>query len=234
MGRTIVAIGGGSLSTDRSRPTLEDYILSLPGKDRPGVCFIPTASGDSAALIDEFYKVFDSGRCRPSHLSLFDRSVRGLRSQLLDQDIVYVGGGNTANMVALWRLHGLDAALHAAWQEGVVLSGSSAGASCWHEASLVDSFGPLTTWHDGLGLIKGSFCPHYRSDPGRRPLFLDSIRNGALPTGLGVDEDVAVRYEDERVAEVVSVRNDALAWRIEKAGDAVSEVEIRPRLLTVG
>src|SRR4051812_12692992 len=109
---TIVAIGGGSFSEDASRVRLEDYILELSGKDDPKVCFIPTASGDSPAAIAQFYSVFSSDRCRPAHLGLFDRKVHDLRAFLLDQDIVYVGGGNTATMLAIWRLHGLDEALH--------------------------------------------------------------------------------------------------------------------------
>ena len=229
---TIVAVGGGSLSETRGEQQIEDYILRLTGKDDPRVCFIGTASGDTPANIVRFYNVFSSDRCRPSHLTLIDRKVTDLRAFVLSQDVIYAGGGNTAALLAIWRQHGLDEALREAWQQGVVLCGSSAGANCWHEASTTDSFGPtLDALHDGLGFVKGSFCPHYDVEAQRRPLFQRLVAEGTLPDGLACDNCVAVRYEGSRVAEYVSSKPEARAWRLEKTADGFRETEIVPRYL---
>src|SRR6266511_509836 len=171
MTRTIVAIGGGSLSEERDGKQIEDYILDVCGKENPRVCDIPTASGDNPAGILRFYETYTAERCRPSHLTLIDRKIADLRSFLLGQDIIYIGGGNTAAMLAIWRQHGVDEILGEAWDQGIVLCGSSAGAICWHEAGVTDSFGlPVQPLKDGLGFIPGSFCPHYDAEATRRPV----------------------------------------------------------------
>ena len=227
----IVAIGGGSLN-EGAGPQLEDYVLSLADAPEPRVCFIPTASGDSPAAIARFYEFFTARDCRPCHLGLFDRKVSDLAAFLRQQDVVYVGGGNTATMLAIWRLHGLDAALREAWQQGVVLAGSSAGASCWHAASVVDSFGPTTPLPDGLGFIPASFCPHYDSAPERRPVFQQSVGAGLIPAGIAAEDGVAVRYTGTEVAEIVASRAGARAWRLEQTPEGASETLLEPRLLT--
>jgi peptidase E len=228
---TIVAIGGGAFSADASRVRLEDYVLGLSDKASPRVCFIPTASGDSPSMIDQFYRVFSHDRCRPTHLGLFDRRVWDLRAFLLEQDIVYVGGGNTATMLAIWRLHRLDEALREAWQAGVILSGSSAGASCWHAGTVVDSFGPTTVLADGLQLIPASLCPHYDSEVERPPLFRGAVADGVILPGLALENDVAVRYEGTEVVELVAVRREARAWRVEAGPEGVREVAVPVRYL---
>lgn len=141
-------------------PLLDDFILSLAQKRQPKVCFVPTASGDSDKYVARFYCAFGSSRCSPSHLPLFLGHLLELANFLCDQDVIYVGGGNTANMLAVWRVQAMDKALAAAWRKGVVLCGVSAGAMCWFEGSLTDSFGSrLAPLRDGLSFSQGGVLP---------------------------------------------------------------------------
>jgi peptidase E len=216
--RHVVAIGGGGLSADA--PVLEEYIRDLVDSPRPKVCFIPTASGDDAGYALTFFEVFTSLGCVPSVLRLFGREVGDLAGFVGDHDIVYVGGGNTANMLAIWRRHGLDVVLQDAWARGVVVCGVSAGANCWFEASTTDSFGlgradPLA---DGLGLVAGSFCPHYDAEPARRPAFIDLVTSGALPPGHACDDGAAVHFAGGELASAVAARSGATAYRIDEQG----------------
>jgi peptidase E len=230
MDPTIVAIGGGSLSEEPSEQQIERYILALTGKANPRVCFIGTASGDTPANIVRFYSVFSSEHCRPSHLMLINRRVGDLRAFILAQDAIYVGGGNTAALLAIWRQHGLDVILREAWERGIVLCGSSAGANCWHESSTTDSFGlTLTPLLDGLGFVPGSFCPHYDVEVQRRPLYQKAVAEGALPDGIAADNCVAVHYKGTDVAEIIASKPTARAWRLTKTADGFSETEIVPR-----
>jgi peptidase E len=229
---TIVAIGGAGLSEERDGKQLEDYILGLTGKPSPRVCNIPTASGDSPVGVLRFYSVMTVDRCQPSHLQLFDRKIADLRGFLLSQDVIYVGGGNTNAMLAVWRQHGVDEILREAWERGIVLCGSSAGANCWHEASTTDSWGlPLRPLLDGLGFIPGSFSPHYDAEVTRRPLYQQWISEGSIPDGYACDNSVAIHYEGTRIAGFVSSRPDARAWRLEKTTDGFRETEVVPRFL---
>jgi peptidase E len=229
---TIVAIGGGVLVEDRAQQQIENYILRLTDKDDPRICYIGTATGDNPVNIVRFYTIFSSDRCRPTHLPLLDRKVADLRGFLLAQDAIFVGGGNTAAMLAIWRQHGLDHILREAWEQGIVLSGGSAGANCWHEASSTDSLGlPLTPLLDGLGFIKGSFCPHYDVESTRRASYQGWVASGELPDGIACDNGVAVHYRGAEIAETVSSIEKARAWRVEKTPDGFRETEIVPRYL---
>lgn len=213
-------------------PRLDHYILSLPHRTPPKVCFVPTASGDSENYIARFYDRYTVDRCLPSHLRLFGRKIQDLRSFILGQDIVYVGGGATGYLLATWRLAGLDAIFREAWERGVVLSGVSAGALCWFEAGLTDTFGrPLQTLRDGLGFLSGSFVPHYDGEKDRRPAFHAAVSGGALPPGIAADDGVGVVYHGTEIAEFVSSRPAARAWRVERTADGVRETEIVPRYL---
>ena len=234
MTQNIVAIGGGSLVEDRQAQLIEAYILKLTGKPDPRVCFIGTASGDKPANIVRFYNVFSSDRCRPSHLELISRQVSDLGAFLLAQDVIYVGGGNTAAMLAVWRQHGVDAILQEAWTQEIVLCGSSAGANCWHESSTTDSWGlPLQPLADGLGFISGSFCPHYDAEATRRSMYQLAVAEGAIQPGIAADNCVAAHYEGTDVAEFISSTSTARAYRVEQADTGFSETEIVPRFLGV-
>lgn len=216
--RHVVAIGGGGLAADG--PFIEEYIRGLATTSRPKVCFIPTASGDDHGSTLAFFETFTRLGCTPSVLRLFGREVRDLEAFIGDHDIVYVGGGNTANMLAVWRRHGLEGPLRDAWANGVVVCGVSAGANCWFEASTTDSFGlgradPLV---DGLGLVPGSFCPHYDAEPARRPAFLDLVAAGALPPGHACDDGAAIHFSGTELAAAVATRPGATAYHVDGDG----------------
>ena len=224
----IVAMGGGGFSDGESG--LDGFLLDLTGADRPRACFVPTASGDSDTYIENFLAAY-SARADASVLRLFAREIDDLRRHLLSQHLIYVGGGNTANMLAVWRLHGVDEMMREAWGAGVILCGLSAGANCWFDASSTDSFGPtLAPLRDGLGLLAGSFCPHYDSEPQRRPTYRATVAKGDLPPGFAADDGVALRFAGRELAEVVSELPGAAAYRVE----AGSETVLAPRLLVPG
>jgi dipeptidase E len=228
--RHIVALGGGGFSDEDL--SLDDFILGLARPARPKICFVPTATGDSLSSIVRFYAAFTARDCAPSHLELFGAPERAkVREQLLAQDVIYVGGGNTANMLAVWRLHGVDLALREAWEAGVVLSGASAGANCWFEASTTDSFGPIGPLDDGLGLLAGSFCPHYDAEPERRPAFLRLVEDG-FPAGYAAEDNVGLCFGGTELAEAVTSRAGGRAFRVERAGGEVVETPLDVRLLS--
>lgn len=228
----IVAMGGGGFSMEPDNPLLDDYVLSLVKTARPRICFLPTASGDADSYIVKFYEAFGNGRSVPTHLSLFRRTVDDLRSCIFGQDIIYVGGGNTAIMLAAWRVHGLDEVLREAWSRGIILCGLSAGSVCWFESGATDSFGAkLRALPDCLGFLAGSHCPHYDSEIERRPAYQRLIAKGELAVGVAADDGVALRYNDTELVEIVSSRPDARAWRVEVADGQVCERVLQPRYL---
>jgi len=228
----IVALGGGGFSMEPENPRLDHYVLSLARRSPPKVCFVPTASGDADNYIVRFYDAFTVDRCLPSHLRLFSRKIQDLREFILGQDIVYVGGGATAYLLATWRLAGLDGILREAWERGVVLSGVSAGAVCWFEAGVTDSFGrPLRPLREGLGLLTGSFCPHYDGEKDRRASYQAAVAEGAVPPGIAADDGVALVYRDAELFEIVSSRPAARAWRVERTAGGARETELTPRYL---
>jgi peptidase E len=213
--RRILACGGRQLY----HPGLTRYLFSLAPVERPKVLFVPTASGDDPAYQLTFYRQLAGLACEPSHLELFQRTVGDVDALIRSQDIVLVGGGNTANMLAIWRLHGVDRALRAAYAEGTVLSGWSAGCICWFEAGTTDSFTPeLGPLFDGLGLLKGSASPHYDSEERRRLVYQREIAAG-LPAGIALEDGVAALYEDERLVEVVTGRDGGRAFHVDRTGE---------------
>jgi len=228
----IIALGGGGFSMEPDNPRLDRYILSRARRTPPKVCFVPTASGDADNYIVRFYDAYTVDRCLPSHLRLFGRKIQDLRTFLLGQDVVYVGGGATGYLLAVWRMAGLDAVFREAWDRGVVLAGVSAGALCWFEAGLTDTLGqPLQPLRDGLGFLRGSFCPHYDGEKQRRPAFQQAVGGGAVPPGYAADDGVAMVYDGTELGEIVSSRPAARAWRVERTAEGVRETELTPRYL---
>ena len=227
----IVAMGGGGFSMDD--PLLDRYVVDLVDAARPKVCFLPTATAALPVYLRQFLDAFPARSFEPTYLDLFDRSVVDVRAFLGEQDVIYVGGGNTANMLAIWRVHGVDAALRSAWEAGVVCCGMSAGANCWFEASTTDSFllGRADPLLDGLGLVPGSFCPHYDAEPERRPRFRTLVADGTLPPGLAGDDFAAVHLVDGAFEEAVASRAGASAYRVDRADGGVEETRLPTRLL---
>jgi len=230
--RHIVALGGGGFSDTWGVPTpLDRYVLSLTGKDEPRVLFVPTASGDGALYVERFYTAFSALGCRPSHLPLFSLPYPDLPAALLAQDVIYVGGGNTANMLAVWRLHAIDRILRDAWERGVVLAGISAGSLCWFEGGVTDSWGALRPLRDGLGLVPMTNCPHYDAESNRRPTYRNAIAEGALGPGIAADDGVALHFAGTDLEAVVSERAGAAAYRVERGDDGASETRLEPAAL---
>lgn len=220
--RQIVALGGGGFSQEPDNPALDRYILSLVARERPRVAFVPTASGDADGYVERFYTAFRSLDCEPSHLGLFRREITDLREFVLAQDIIYVGGGNTLNMLALWRLHGLDRIFREAYERGVILAGISAGALCWFKEGTTDSLGALTKL-ECLGFLPFSLSVHHDAEPTRRPIFKRMIGEEALAPGYGVDEGAALHLVDGELARVVTSRPEAGACWVAKRGSEVVE-----------
>jgi dipeptidase E len=228
--RTIVAMGGAQLRPEDYDPRLNAFVLSLARRERPRVCFVATASGDSPEYVANFYRAFSGHHdCEPSDLGLFERTVADLRAFVLEQDVVYVGGGNTASLLAVWRMHGLDAVLREAREAGVVLCGVSAGMNCWFEASITDSFDltRVAALRDGLGLLPGSACPHYDGEDQRRPLYRRLIAEDGFPPGYAADDAAALVFEGTELREVVTTEEGSTAYRV----DADGEVALAARLL---
>jgi peptidase E len=232
----VVAIGG---LRDTGQPgqafrTYLSYLMSLAGRPAPRLGLVSTAQGDDPALLHRVQEWSAGSPARLRHLALFPMpNVADPEDFLLSQDLIFVGGGSVANMLAVWRVHGLDAVLRQAWQAGIVLSGVSAGAICWFSGGTTDSFGAeLRPFTDGLGLLAGSYCPHYDSEPRRRPLFTSLIATGRLPAGLACDDGAAVHFADEALDEVVSDHPGARGYRVEPDGAArAEETPLPPRLL---
>ena len=227
--RRIVACGG-ALFPDEAAP-LREFILAQARRANPRVCFLPTATGDHPETIARFYRVAAGHECRPSDLALFHREVEDLRTFLMKQDVIWVAGGNTANALAIWRVHGLDEILREAWEEGCVMTGASAGMNCWFEASVTDSFSlkRLEGLRDGLGWLTGSACPHYDAEEQRRPVYRALVAGG-FPGGVAAEDGVGLLYEAAEFAEAVSWREDGGAWRVGLGADgAVSEERLSVR-----
>ena len=216
-------MGGGQ---DVADPVFA-FVAGLVDRPRPKVCLIPTASSAVPVSVMRFLSIFPTDRFEPTYLDLYARDERELRGFVLSQDIIFVGGGSTANLLAGWRVHGLDAVLREAWTSGVVLAGSSAGANCWYEASTTDSFGPLAPLMDGVGLLAGSFCPHYADEPGRRPLY-HALVAGGFPPGIACDDLAAVHHVGTELAEVVASDASAGAYRVVRGMDGIVHEEALP------
>jgi dipeptidase E len=227
----VVAMGGGGWTMGDT--ALDRFVLGLTDAQRPRICFVPTASGDDPSARG-FLEAFPAARFDASILWLFDREVADIGAFLGEQDVVYVGGGNTVSMLAVWRAHGVDRALRAAYDAGVVMAGMSAGANCWFEACTTDSFqlGRADPLLDGLGFVPGSFTPHYGNEPARRPALLELVASGALPPGLACDDYAAVHLVDGGLREAVRSRAEARAYRVEPGDGGTREDPLPVRHLT--
>ena len=239
---TIVALGGGGFSMSETGESAVDDELLLMARRRTSaeicrstsagvsrrndaseltrVCFVPTASGDSRDYIERFEAAFE-GRAETHVLSLFGQSPWDFQDPaiLLDMDLIYVGGGSTANLLSLWRRHGVDELMKTAAAGGTILAGISAGANCWFDASSTDSFGPLAPLNDGLGFLRGSACPHFHGEPGREESFLGWITDGSLPApGIAIDDHAAVVYVDGVATSVMVESVEAAAYIVDADG----------------
>jgi peptidase E len=240
--RRVLATSGGFTGTDRyeqRRPAgLFLEALRLSGKERPRVLFVMTASGDNAGYLAASYQAMAGLSVAADHLSLFTMPNQDVDEAVGRADVIWVGGGSVANLLAVWRLHGVDDALRDAWERGVVLAGVSAGSICWHVGGTTDSYGPtLRLERPALGLLPYGNGVHYDSEEQRRPLLHSLVADGSLPTSYATDDGVGVLYEG---TEAVSVVTDTdvdpatgpAAYRVERTPDGVVETRLAPGRIT--
>jgi peptidase E len=218
-------MGGGGFTMEPVGGALDELVLGLASRPVPHICFLPTASGDPSEQIARFHAAFADRPCEPTHLSLFRLGQHpvDLRTHLLEQDVIYVGGGSMRNMLAIWRAHGLDEILREAWEQGTVLAGLSAGAMCWFEGGITKSSGapaPVA----GLGLLPGSMSVHLDGEPDRRRPYVDAVASGALPPGYAADDGVALLWEDRELSRLVGSKPGLHCIRVE--ADGVTEVSV--------
>lgn len=218
----IIAMGGGGFTMEPDNPKLDHYVLAAAGRPEPAVCFLPTAAGDDERYVAAFYEAFEELACQPSHFLFFSR-VGDLREHLLAQDVIYVGGGNTKTMLGVWREYGLPEVLREAWQAGVVLAGVSAGALCWFEQGLTDSYAHGMTVLEALGFLPGSFCPHYDGESDRRPALLEVIARGDLKEGWAADNSAALHFRGLDLYQAVASVPGKRAWRLGRSVGMVVE-----------
>jgi dipeptidase E len=232
--RRILALGGHDFSSrppDRAVCELLLRLASERGGERPRICILPTASGDTSDQIGRFYAAFGERPCEPSDVSLFrlGRRPMELRDHLLSQDLIYVGGGSLVNLLAVWEAHDIASILSLAWRQGIVLAGQSAGAMCWFEAGITKSSGrPLAA--AGLGLLHGSLCVHYNNEPERRAAYLEAVGDG-MPGGYGLDDYAGLLWEGEGSPAAVTARRGARAYRVCKREEGAAESPLPARFL---
>jgi peptidase E len=224
----VVAMGGGGFSMEDDR-VLDDFILGLTGVDRPKVGFLGTASGDASEYIEKFHAHLGD-RAETSDLRLFSQPSHDPEEWFAEQDVIYVGGGSTANLLAVWRVHGLERVVREAHDRGAVLCGVSAGAICWFEGGTTDSFGPLRELRDGVGLLSGSFTPHYDGEADRKPALRRALADG-LPAGLAADDFAAAHFAGGEFREAIASKAGAAVYRVALNGSDVVEQRVETRLL---
>ena len=237
---TILATSGGFLPSGRGpvswrRGPLIDYALELSGATSPRICYLATAQGDSPLSVAAFYGAFAGCTdASVSHLALYPMpNVADPAAHLLAQDVIWVGGGSVANLLAVWRVHALDVVFREAWERGIVLAGVSAGSICWHVGGTTDSFGlDLRLVDNGLGLLPYANGVHYDIEEQRRPLLQSLVGSGALPTAYATDDGVGLHYRGTELVEVVSELPDAAAYKVEANGaGGATETVLPARLL---
>lgn len=224
--RQIVAFGGGGFSMESGNPLLDEYVLGLSRRERPKVCFLPSASGDADHYVVRFYRAFPADRCEASHISLFRREQgpEDLRDHLLDQDLIYVGGGSVVSMLGVWRAHGVDAILREAWEAGVVLCGLSAGSLCWFSEA-VSGFHGAPRRVEGLDLLPFSNCVHYEPTSPRRFAYHAMLREGMRP-GFAAEDGAALHFIGCELSRVVASRPAARGYRLDAFGERVVEMRL--------
>lgn len=228
--RQIIPIGGGGFYRDAENLELEKYLIRQTGVESPRVAFVPTASGEPDHYVASFYAAFLKLGCRPSVLTFFKRTP-DLRSFLLDQDVIYVGGGNTKSLLALWRDWGVVEILREAWESGIVLTGVSAGAICWFEQGLTDSFADGLRPLDGLGFLAGSCCPHYDGEPQRRPSYHRLLSSGEISAGIAIEDWTGVHFKGREIFKVITSKRGARAYSMRAVYGSVQEVALPAEFL---
>lgn len=224
--RQIVAFGGGGFSMESGNPLLDEYVLGLCRRERPRVCFLPSASGDADHYIVRFYRAFPAERCEASHISLFRREQgpEDLREHLLSQDLIYVGGGSVISLLGVWRAHGIDEILREAWRAGVVLCGLSAGSLCWF-AEAHSGFHGAPRRVDALGLLPFSNSVHYESGSAHGRDYHGMLCEGMRP-GYAAEDGAALHFVGEELSRVVASRPKSRGYRLNASDGRVTEIRL--------
>jgi peptidase E len=230
--RRILALGGHDFDRRAGNDAVTDLIVELAESPRPKICLLPTASGDPEDQIARFRRAISDRDAVPHVISLFrlGENPVDLREELLNQDVIYAGGGSMVNLIAIWRAHGLDEILRECWREGILIVGQSAGAMCWFQGGITSSQGDPAV-ASGFGVLPGSICVHYLSEPVRRRSFLRAIASGELEPGLGLEDQTGALFEDTELAEAISAREGAAVWEVTPEGAGGREVELESRQL---
>lgn len=223
----IIAIGGGGFGRNPHHLLIEEYILKQSNAEKPRICFLPTASAEEKSYIVNFYTAFSKLNCYPSHINLFQRTL-SLRSIINKQDIIFVGGGNTKSMLAVWKEWKLDKLLLKAYSRGAVLAGVSAGAICWFTSGVTDSWASNLNIIDCLDFVKGCCCPHYSGEKDRRPSVHQFITDQKIESCYAIEDGAALHFKDNKLYSGVSFYEDAKNYNVSllKSGK-ISETEIK-------
>jgi len=227
----IIAMGGGGFSMEPDNLALDRYVVAQTEQTYPKVCFLSQASGEGREYIINFYKAFNELNCQASHLSLFQPHTADLEGFLLSQNVLYVGGGNTKSMLALWREWNLPAILRRAYEQGIVLAGISAGSICWFEQGLTDSIPGKLTALPCLGMLAGSCTPHYDGEAQRRPSYQNLVANGGIMPGYAFDDGAAGHFVDGKLEACVSSRPNAKGYYVESRNSEAVETVLETRYL---
>ena len=223
--KQIISIGGGGFGRSLGELRIEKYIVNQSKSKNPKICFIPTATGDDNGYINNFYRAFNSLACIPSDISFFKRTI-DLRKHILDQDIIFVGGGNTKSMLAVWREWGLDVILKEAYDKGVIMSGVSAGAICWFEQGITDSWSHDLAIMDCLGFVNGTCCPHYDEEPNRRPFVSRALKNKSIDSCISIEGFNALHLVDDSPRYSVAFKDNNDSYNVVLKNGEVSEDQI--------
>jgi len=209
----IIAIGGGGFARNNSSYLIEKYILKISKKDWPKICFLPTATGDSDNYIVRFYSIFTRLNCIPSHIEFFNRTPN-IYDHIMKQDVVFVGGGNTKSMLAIWNDWGMSDLLKNAYNKGVIMSGVSAGAICWFTSGITDSWDNELRILPCLDFIKGTCCPHYDEEPSRIPYVRKILLDDKLTNCISIEGGSAMHFIDGKPFKSVSFKNNKNSFNV--------------------
>jgi peptidase E len=215
----LLVMGAGGYTLEPSAEVIDSFFLEKIGKENPRICMLPTACGERQESIDKFYNYFMEKGAIASHISLFAPEIEDLDAYLASQDGIYITGGNTKSMLALWKEWGVDKALINAYNSGVFICGISAGAMCFFEEGLSDSFPNQYKVLGCFGILSGSFCPHYIQNEKRAMLYKDNIQNNKTKPGIAVEDGIALYYENGLLTEIIRSRAEANVYRIYSTGN---------------
>ena len=228
--RNIIAIGGGGFGANPGQGIIENYILKQTKKKNPRICFIPTATGDNEAYKVNFYSTFTNLNCYPSHLDFFKRTP-DLNELILNQDAIFVGGGNTKSMLAVWKEWGLDKILKKAYLNGTVMSGVSAGAICWFQNGITDSWASNLKMMPCLNFVKGTCCPHYDEEPERKPAVKKLLLTNKIKNVYAVDGGAALHIKNEKIFKSLIFKKNKSGYLVDIKKESINEKSFKKTIL---